>query len=105
MNRDATSLAAIFARYTPRPPSSIDKLRTSQDVEPGCVSCARIAGPNGPWWNPATRTTTLETGEVVLLCDWCYRTPHVGAQFTGQLPPKEDVAHYRDHGRARRRTA
>ena len=91
------------SRYTARKPNVLDQAGAE---EPGCQSCARIPGPSGkPWWNPATRSTTLASGAKVSICGWCYDTPRLGARWSGQLPPVEDVLSYRDNGRARKRSA
>ena len=98
--RHATDLSG---QYSPRRANAVE---AAGDEEPGCQSCARVPGHGGrPWWNPATRSTTLESGAKVNLCGWCYETPVIGARWSGQMPPTEDVAHYRDNGRARKRSA
>lgn len=103
--RELDQALQIAKRYEPRAANAFDQQEApASDV--GCTSCARITGPSGqPWWNQVTRNTTLKNGVKVGLCDWCYRTPVVGAQFTGDLPPKDEVAYYRDNGRARKRSA
>lgn len=93
----------LRGRYSARRANVVE---AAADEEPGCMSCARVTGHGGkPWWNPATRTTTLASGAKVALCGWCYETPSIGARWSGQLPHVEDVAHYRDNGRARKRSA
>lgn len=102
--RELDAALQVALRWSPRAANVIEQ--AAGTTEPGCVSCARVTGPSGgPWWNQVERNTTLKNGVKVGLCDWCYRTPVFGAQHTGELPPKDEVAYYRDNGRARKRSA
>ena len=103
-DRALTLFLDTAAHYEARTPNLIDQGKAAD--EPGCLSCARVPGHGGkPWWNPQTRTTTLSSGVKVALCNWCYETPRIGARWTGQLPPVEDVASFRDNGRPRKKSA
>lgn len=94
----------IVQRWSPRAANVIEQ--AAGTTEPGCVSCARVPGPSGaPWWNPVEREVTLNDGARVGLCSWCRQTPVVGAKHSGDMPPKDEVAYYRDNGRARKRSA
>lgn len=102
--RELDAALQVALRWSPRAANVIEQ--AAGTTEPGCVSCARVTGPSGgPWWNQVERNTTLKNGVKVGLCDWCYRTPVFGAQHTGELPPKDEVAYFRDNGRARKRSA
>jgi hypothetical protein len=98
-------------RFTLRQANVIEKGQS--EPEPGCVSCARVPSPGTvgkpksqqtPWWNPVHIEATLADGKAAWICRWCWETP-TGVRATGQLPPAQDVASYRDTGRARKRSA
>jgi hypothetical protein len=106
-----THMLDIASRYTLREANHVER---QVEEEPGCESCHRVASPGTvakpksertQWWNKVTRSTILANGRTAFLCRWCYDSPGVGARFTGELPPIEDVESYRDYGRARKRTA
>lgn len=114
--RDADRARTILARYNPHAPSVTDQTTATKESggEPGCDSCARVDSPGTvgrkhnqrtPWWNLATRSTTLSDGTKVQLCNTCYESVEVGARWTGALPPKDWVEYLRDNGRTRKRSA
>lgn len=85
----------LVNRYTPRPPSSIERRNVEASNEPGCESCSRIEASKGVprWEQPYTKEPSTVTGiltEPKLLCDWCYRF----VRNYGRLPYLREV---RDH--------
>ena len=99
------AMLQIASRYTLRDANPVEREQTEADNEPGCDSCARIAGPRTPsWWNPVYSRTTLTDGATVALCDWCYRGP-LGAKSTGKLPPLDALEDHRDGKRVRKPAA
>lgn len=114
--RDARRQIGLFvstgARYQPRRANPVEQ--QTDTSEKGCESCARVDSPGTvgfakthrtKWWNEAVRTTTLKDGKRVGLCNFCYEANGIGARWTGELPPVEEVEHLRDNGRARKRSA
>jgi len=109
--RAITVMLDIAARYTPRPPNSIEVLEGTPEA--GCASCARVTSPGtvglakthqSPWWNPVDRNVTLSDGRKVGLCSWCRKDSPHSAAATGDMPPVAAVEAHRD-GRRLGRTA
>jgi len=90
MRNQAELVAAILAKWTPRPISDAEReqLDKANNPDPGCESCARLEISEGvPRWEPPmTKTPTTVKGNLTQprwLCWWCWRW----VSSTGKLPP------------------
>lgn len=80
------------ARYNRRQASAIDREATERTNDPGCESCARLAGSHGqPRWEPVAVEKAKVGDGTQRLCRWC--NDHLKA--TGDVPTRAQVdAHH-----------
>lgn len=94
IQKEALFVHRVLERYEPRAATDTDRARTEQENDPGCQSCSRIEGHNGPMWAPVYRHGTVNgnLAEAMHLCSWCYTY----ARNKGRLPVPRELEQHRD---------